>query len=195
MKGVVLIDANIRMGMIRIGQYRVGTLDMKYHRTMWQCEGTVIFLGSAYIGSGTKLSISRGATLTFGDIFSVTGGSAIICDYAISFGKNCLLSWDILIMDTDFHIGFKDIKINHSNLFIRLILLFNKYSFAIYLTHSFIVYYVMRVVLKILKLTVNVTNPIMQYIILLPITFLLVYYLGKIFNRYQQYISVKLIRQ
>ena len=43
MKGVVLIDANIRMGMIRIGQYRVGTLDMKYHRTMWQCEGTVIF--------------------------------------------------------------------------------------------------------------------------------------------------------
>ena len=93
------------------------------------------------------------------------------------------------------YIGFKDIKINHSNLFIRLILLFNKYSFAIYLTHSFIVYYVMRVVLKILKLTVNVTNPIMQYIILLPITFLLVYYLGKIFNRYQQYISVKLIRQ
>ena len=108
MKGVVLIDANIRMGMIRIGQYRVGTLDMKYHRTMWQCEGTVIFLGSAYIGSGTKLSISRGATLTFGDIFSVTGGSAIICDYAISFGKNCLLSWDILIMDTDFHRIFND---------------------------------------------------------------------------------------
>lgn len=103
MRGSVSIETDVKMGMIRIGQYRVGTLDMKYHRAIWQCDGCVIFLGNAYIGSGTKISVSKGAVLTFGENFSMTGGSSIICEHQISFGADCLLSWDILIMDTDFH--------------------------------------------------------------------------------------------
>ena len=33
----------------------------------------------------------------------ITGRTSIICSKEISFGDSCLLSWDILIMDTDFH--------------------------------------------------------------------------------------------
>lgn len=103
MDGNIVVDEDIKWGEIRIGQYGVGTLDIKYDRTIWQNSGTVIFQGKAYIGSGTKIGVNNDSTLIFGNDFCVTGGSQIICNKYISFGDNCLLSWDILIMDTDFH--------------------------------------------------------------------------------------------
>ena len=33
----------------------------------------------------------------------MSGNSSIICQKDISFGNDCLLSWDILVMDSDFH--------------------------------------------------------------------------------------------
>ena len=102
-KGEVLIKSEPKFGLIKIGHYAVGTLDMKYNRTIWQNEGTVVFNGRASIGSGARISVNKEAILTFGKNFCITGGSSIICSKAISFGENCLLSWDILIMDTDFH--------------------------------------------------------------------------------------------
>jgi acetyltransferase-like isoleucine patch superfamily enzyme len=33
----------------------------------------------------------------------MTAESTIVCEHQISFGNDCLLSWDILIMDTDEH--------------------------------------------------------------------------------------------
>lgn len=102
MRGRVVLY-NARFGMIRIGKYGVGTLDIKYDRTIWQNAGTVIFNGSANIGSGTKISVNNGGTVNFGSKFCITGASTIICSKQIEFGNECLLSWDILIMDTDFH--------------------------------------------------------------------------------------------
>ena len=101
--GEIRINCDLKIGLIKIGPYNVGTLDMKYNRTIWQNNGIVIFNGAANIGSGTRLSINKNATLTFGDKFCITGGSSIVCSKEISFGNDCLLSWDILIMDTDFH--------------------------------------------------------------------------------------------
>ena len=103
MNGKVILQDKVRMGMIKIGHHGVGTLDIKYNRTIWQNNGTVIFNGSANIGSGTKISVNKNATLTIGTQFCITGDSSIISSKEITFGKECLLSWDILIMDTDFH--------------------------------------------------------------------------------------------
>ena len=102
-RGEVYIKAVPKFGLIRIGHYAVGTLDMKYNRTIWQNEGTVVFEGVAHIGSGTKIGVSKGGVLSLGESFCITGGTSIVCNKEISFGKQCLLSWDILIMDTDFH--------------------------------------------------------------------------------------------
>ena len=110
-KGKVLLNCPIRTGIVRIGIHDVGTVDIKYNRTIWQCSGTVIFDGSTSIGSGTKLSINRQGTINFGDKFCVTGNSSIICSKKITFGKECLLSWDILIMDTDFHNIYNEQKV------------------------------------------------------------------------------------
>ena len=103
LNGEIKITSDIKRGMIRIGQYDVGTLDMKYERTIWQNNGIAIFDGSACVGSGSRLSINSGAILQLGDGFCITGRSTLICQKRICFGTNCLLSWDILIMDTDFH--------------------------------------------------------------------------------------------
>lgn len=66
-------------------------------------QGKVVFRGRAGFGAGAKLAVGRGATLTFGDQFLMTARSELACFKEISFGDNCLLSWNILVMDTDAH--------------------------------------------------------------------------------------------
>lgn len=103
MKGKIIIDAPIRPCMVKFGCHGLGTQDLLYSRSMWEVMGTLIIKGNADIGRGSKISIGNGATLTLGSNFTITGNSEIICQKEVSFGNDCLLSWDILIMDTDFH--------------------------------------------------------------------------------------------
>lgn len=87
--------------MIRIGFGDVGHYDRKRSRSIWQVSGTVSFGGKASIGHGSKLSV-RGH-LSLGAGFNMTAESTIVCATEITFGDDCLLSWDILVMDTDEH--------------------------------------------------------------------------------------------
>lgn len=103
MKGQIVIDSPVRPGMVKFGAHGLGTQDLLYSRTMWEVMGTLIIKGKASIGRGSKISIGKDATLTLGHNFRITGNSEIICQKEITFGDNCLLSWDILMMDTDFH--------------------------------------------------------------------------------------------
>ena len=103
LKGKIVIDAPVRTGMIKFGAHGLGTQDLFYSRTMIQLYGTVVVKGKACIGRGSKISVGREARLTLGENFMITGDSQIICHKEITFGNDCLLSWDILMMDTDFH--------------------------------------------------------------------------------------------
>ena len=103
LNGKIVIDAPVRTGMIKFGAHGLGTQDLFYSRTMIQLYGTVVVKGKACIGRGSKISVGREARLTFGENFMITGDSQIICHKEITFGNDCLLSWDILMMDTDFH--------------------------------------------------------------------------------------------
>ena len=78
-----------------------GHYDRKRSRGIWQVSGTVSFGGKASIGHGSKLSV-RGH-LSLGADFNMTAESTIVCAKEIRFGDDCLLSWDILVMDTDEH--------------------------------------------------------------------------------------------
>ncbi len=89
--------------MIEIGFGRVGIFDEKISRTIWEVAGQVIFHGSADIGHGSKISVGSSGTLIIGDNFRISAETAIVAFTKIEFGQNCLLSWDTLIMDTDFH--------------------------------------------------------------------------------------------
>jgi len=103
MRGKLIIDAPVTAGMIKFGVHSLGHQDSFFNRTKWDVRGTVVFKGEARIGRGSKICVGKGATLTLGDGFDLTGASEIICQKEITFGSQCLLSWDILIMDTDFH--------------------------------------------------------------------------------------------
>ena len=108
MEGKIVIETPVKTGMIRFGGHGLGTQDLLYSRTMWEVMGTVLFKGNASIGRGSKISVGENAMLTLGEDFQITGNSEIICQKKITFGSQCLLSWDILLMDTDFHYIFDD---------------------------------------------------------------------------------------
>ena len=99
--GKIMLPEKVNTAMIKIGFGDVGHYDRKRSRSIWQVSGTVAFGGKASIGHGSKLSV-RG-NLTLGADFNMTAESTIVCAHQISFGKDCLLSWDILTMDTDEH--------------------------------------------------------------------------------------------
>lgn len=101
--GTIKIDAPIKTGMIKIGYGKVGIFDMKRSRSIWQVSGHVIFKGDANIGHGTKISVNKNARLELGNNFRITAESEIVAQKDIQFGDNVLISWDCLIMDTDFH--------------------------------------------------------------------------------------------
>ena len=99
--GKVTLPEEVETAMVKIGFGDVGHYDRKRSRTIWQVSGTVGFGGKASIGHGSKISV-RGH-LHLGPDFNMTAESTIVCAKEIRFGRDCLLSWDILVMDTDEH--------------------------------------------------------------------------------------------
>ena len=99
--GKVELPKKVETAMVKIGFGDVGHYDRKRSRGIWQVSGTVSFGGKASIGHGSKLSV-RG-DLKLGAGFNMTAESAIVCAKEITFGDDCLLAWDVLVMDTDEH--------------------------------------------------------------------------------------------
>ena len=102
-KGTVEIKGRISPGMILFGYRNIGIFDKKYSRSIWEVKGKVIFNGIANIGHGTKISVGPKGLLTLGYCFNITAESTIVCFNDIAIGNDSLISWDCLIMDTDFH--------------------------------------------------------------------------------------------
>lgn len=101
--GDVVLEAEIRTGVVKIGFGDVGIFDKSRSRSIWQVNGKVIFKGNANIGHGSKISVNKHGELILGKNFQISAESSIVCSSSIKFGDNCLISWDCLIMDTDFH--------------------------------------------------------------------------------------------
>jgi len=107
LKGQILINDKIRFGMIKIGFGDVGIFDKHRSRTLLRVNGLIVFNGTARIGHGSKIGVA--GKLILGNNFQISAESSIVCNKKIVLGDDCLLSWDVLIMDTDTH------KIYHNN--------------------------------------------------------------------------------
>lgn len=103
LSGEISLPENAKYGCIKIGFGDVGVFDKSNSRGVWEVSGKIIFKGTSNIGHGTKISVGKQGILELGDKFIITAESQIVCNKRITFGNNCLLSWDCLIMDTDFH--------------------------------------------------------------------------------------------
>lgn len=111
-RGVVMKDTAgkitflgcMRRATLRLGSERpLATRDMRFERTIIDISGELQVGDNVHIAPGSRISVNTGGVLRLGSNFNSTGNCTIICDTHISFGDSCLLSWDIQIMDSDFH--------------------------------------------------------------------------------------------
>ena len=102
-KGKIIIEGPIFTGMVRLGYGDMALFDRRRSKGIWEIKGLVVFKGKAWIGQGTKISVGQAGKIIFGSEFEVTANSAVVSYSEIEFGEKCLLSWDVLVMDTDFH--------------------------------------------------------------------------------------------
>jgi acetyltransferase-like isoleucine patch superfamily enzyme len=112
--GAVRLEGPIVPGRVWIGFPGVGIFDERTSRSIWESAGTVTFRGTARLGHGTRISVGPAGVLTIGDAFTVTAETAIVCHRSVEIGERCLFSWQILVMDTDFH-DIRDDAGNHVN--------------------------------------------------------------------------------
>lgn len=92
-----------KTGTVQVGFGHVGIVDARTQPSVWEVQGEVDFCGFARFGPGSRLVVGNGARARFGDGFLITAASSIIASKEVSFGDDCLVSWDCLFMDSDMH--------------------------------------------------------------------------------------------
>jgi acetyltransferase-like isoleucine patch superfamily enzyme len=89
---------------LRIGRnnFRIPT---KYDYTIINIShnGKLFINGRVALGQGTRILIANNAEIYIGNNTYITGLSKLICHKRITIGSNCAISWNVQIMDTDFH--------------------------------------------------------------------------------------------
>lgn len=97
---------NFRKGIrIYIGGETLNWLDTnkEYTKIYIEKDGVTQFAKDVFLGCGTKIEIASKAKLVLEENNVFTGKTTIICKNCISFGKNNLISWENLFMDSDGH--------------------------------------------------------------------------------------------
>jgi acetyltransferase-like isoleucine patch superfamily enzyme len=89
------------MACLKVGFGDTPTIDFRSSRSVLNIKGTLLLHGKCRIGAGSKLHVQ--GTLEIGDKFNLAGGSTIVCNKYIAFGNHVMVSWDVLIIDTDQH--------------------------------------------------------------------------------------------
>ncbi len=102
-KGRIIINGPIKTGMIQIGYAEVALSDFKRSRAIWEVHGDVIFNGKTFITHGCKINVMENAQLIFGDNVVISTETSIVVQKKIEIGNNSGISWECLVMDTDFH--------------------------------------------------------------------------------------------
>lgn len=126
LKGKILIEGDLKFGMITMGCLRTPL----YPNTGIVIEnngGTIVFKGSCCIGNSSVICIGEKGNLSIGNQFTCNASLKIVCYHKISFGERARFGWDCMIMDTDFHKltklnggytkGYGPIMIGHDNWF------------------------------------------------------------------------------
>lgn len=101
LNGKVSVDKNLPIGAITIGFPDISIFDSKYEKGIWNNQGEIVFRGKTHFGQGTR--ITNTGKMIFGTNFGISANTSIICEKEIIFGDNVLISWDVLIMDSDMH--------------------------------------------------------------------------------------------
>lgn len=98
----IIESGNIYCGMIRLGLRTSSLLDHKDSIHL-NIQGILKFKGPGFIGNQSYIEISPSGYVELNENFGITGGIKISSRKSIIIGKRFSSSWDVSIIDTDFH--------------------------------------------------------------------------------------------
>lgn len=97
-------------GRLVLGHFltRIGEIgQLKYDRAILQMadNSRIGINGKVRIGPGVRMLLGKGANLEIGNETYISSNSTLIVTDSVTIGERCAISWDVQILDTDFH-GF-----------------------------------------------------------------------------------------
>lgn len=99
-------ELNVGKAWIGIGITRVGEIfsikDLKTYITIGK-RGIVEMGQNVQIGPGCIVNVGSSAKLEIGSGTEITGDCKILVCEKIKIGENCMIAWNVQIMDTDWH--------------------------------------------------------------------------------------------
>ena len=102
-KGQIKIaPESIRTGILNIGAPILG-FQAKSAITTFTIKGEMNVGGKVIIGKGSAIEVGNEGILSIGNNTTITGNTTLLCTQRITIGGQCMISWDNLIMDTDWH--------------------------------------------------------------------------------------------
>ena len=103
LRGRIKIESKIKTGMIQIGLDNIDIFEKNKINNVWKVEGKIIFKGKAILKNGVKVNVAKSGELILGKNILINNQTSIVCNKKVTIGDNSLVSWECLIMDTDFH--------------------------------------------------------------------------------------------
>lgn len=100
MDGQIVFECSPRPFLVKFGF--TGSFNMG-GANFWSNAGLIKFRGKASFARGTQLVCGRNGVLYFGCNFASNTNNIFNASKKIEFGDNCLLSWNISVLDGDGH--------------------------------------------------------------------------------------------
>jgi len=102
LKGEIIIDAPIKMGMIGLGQkFEMQTIDKGIAEI--NIMGKLYFEGPAYIGKDFFIHVGKNAVLRIGKMIRVGSNVKIVCKKQITIGEWTGIGYESQISDSNYH--------------------------------------------------------------------------------------------
>jgi len=101
--GGIHLPNNVGFGLLKVGFSDVSISYYKEDYSLLNINGVLKIKGEVNLGAGTKIFVGVNAVLEIGSNLLITANSSIVCKKKIVINENCLISWDVLIMDSDAH--------------------------------------------------------------------------------------------
>lgn len=104
LKGKIRVkNGRVKPFMFNFGFGNIGVFDKKFERSILQINGIIEIEDKVCFGQGCRLCVTDQAIVHIGAGFVNTATMTLICANSIFISKQVTISWNVLIMDTDWH--------------------------------------------------------------------------------------------
>lgn len=103
-----IYPAMVSLGVIRLSAFETNTIPLIFNN-----RGTIEIRGRFKVHPNAIISIVKGATIKIGNHVGIGAGAKVICRKSITMGDDVRCSWDVQILDSDFHFLYNTERDKH----------------------------------------------------------------------------------